>query len=249
MKIDICGAKIDNVTFIEAIEESISLSFCKDKYHFIVTPNVDHLMQLQRDSDLKMVYDNAALVLTDGMPIIWLSKFLGKGIKEKISGSDLLPKLCEVASDKGLRIFFLGGRLGSVESVEKAFKNRYRGINIVRAHCPSFGFEKDEVENRQVIELIKEVQPDILFVGLGTPKQEKWIYRYRDEYKVPLSIGIGASFDFEAGVVKRAPLWMRKVGFEWFWRILMEPKRLWKRYLIDDMQFFWLVLKQKVGKK
>ncbi|MCK5161495.1 MAG: WecB/TagA/CpsF family glycosyltransferase, partial [Candidatus Aureabacteria bacterium] len=98
------------------------------------------------------------------------------------------------------------------------------------------------------IRMIKEAKPDILFVGLGAPKQEKWIYKYKDEYQVPVSIGVGASFEFVSGLVKRAPVLMQKTGFEWFWRLMQEPKRLWKRYLIDDMKFFWLVLKQKYNK-
>lgn len=244
-RIKICNVKIDNVSFQDVIQR-ISELVSSNNNSFIITPNIDHIVRLQRDGFFKETYDNASLVLADGMPLLWASKFLGTPLKEKISGSDLLPKLCEVSADKGWKVFFLGGREGAANKAAEVLKNRFFGLKIVGTYCPFFGFENDINENQKIVSMIKEAKPDILFVGLGSPKQEKWIYKYKDQYQVPVSIGIGVSFELTSGIVKRAPVWMQKCGLEWFWRLMMEPKRLWKRYLIDDPVFFWLVLRQKL---
>ena len=128
-------------------------------------------------------------------------------------------------------------------------KIKYINLQIVGCYSPSFGFEDNGAENEKIVKMIRETKPDILFVGLGAPKQEKWIYRHRNQYEVPVAVGIGVSFEFVSGMVKRAPQWMQQTGLEWLWRLLMEPKRLWKRYIIDDMAFFGLILKQRIFKK
>jgi N-acetylglucosaminyldiphosphoundecaprenol N-acetyl-beta-D-mannosaminyltransferase len=246
-KILIGTTNIDSVSFIEVVDEICSK--CKNKITtYVVTPNVDHIIQLQKDSEFRKAYDAASLVLSDSMPLMWAAKFLGTPLKEKISGSDLFPKLCEVASEKGYKLFFLGGRQGAALKASEVLRKKYPSIQIAGVYAPPFGFEGDETENNKIIKMIKVADPDILFVGLGAPKQEKWIYKHYKELNVPVSIGIGVTFEFVSGMVKRAPLWMQKAGLEWFWRLMMEPKRLWKRYLIDDMKFFWLVLRQKFGK-
>jgi N-acetylglucosaminyldiphosphoundecaprenol N-acetyl-beta-D-mannosaminyltransferase len=125
-------------------------------------------------------------------------------------------------------------------------KLKYESIFIVGTHSPPFGFHMDEAEDQRCVRRITDAAPDILFVGLGAPKQEKWIYAHYKELGVPVCIGIGVTFEFVAGMVSRAPEWMQRHGLEWFWRLLKEPLRLWKRYLIDDMRFFWLVMRQKL---
>jgi N-acetylglucosaminyldiphosphoundecaprenol N-acetyl-beta-D-mannosaminyltransferase len=246
-KINICNVFIDSLTFYEALKK-IELSLQKRSPNFIVTPNVDHIMTLQHDRLFAEIYSNAYLTLADGMPLIWASKFLGTPLTEKVSGSDLFPRLCELSANKGYKLFFLGGRPGAALRAREVLEEKYPQIKIVGVHSPPYDFENDKNENDTIVRMIKGARPDILFVGLGAPKQEKWIYKYYKEINVSLNIGIGVGFEFVAGMVKRAPLWMQNSGFEWFWRLLMEPKRLWKRYLVDDMKFFWLVLKQKMQK-
>jgi len=246
-KVDICGVKIDNVSF-QCVLDKIDI-FIKEKSGvYIVTPNVDHIIKLQKDGEFQQVYRDASLVVADGMPLLWAAKFLGTSLKEKISGSDLFPKLCAVAAEKGYKVFLLGGRDGAAQKAADALKRRHSGLKEVGCYCPSFGFENNEAENELIVRMIKQAGPDILFVGLGTPKQEKWIYRFKNKYQVPVTIGVGASFEFVSGVVKRAPLWIQRLGFEWFWRLAMEPKRLWKRYLVEDMFFFRLIMKQKLAR-
>lgn len=245
---ELLGTHIDNLTMREAVSR-IEGFIKKREACFVCTPNVDHLIKLQKDSEFREVYAAASLVVADGMPLLWAAKFLGAPLKAKISGSDLFPELCRISAEKGYRLFFLGGRAGAATSSAEIFKKEFPEIKVVGIYSPPLGFEHDKIENTKTIEMIKKTNPDILFLGLGTPKQEKWIHRHFKELGVPVSVGIGATFDFTAGVVKRAPLWMQRAGLEWFWRLFKEPKRLWKRYLVDDMGFFWLVLKQKLASK
>lgn len=242
----ICGIKIDNLSMEEVLFQ-IAVLIERNEPQFIVTPNVDHIVKLQKDEDFRKVYDAAALILADGVPLLWASKFLGNPLREKISGSDLFPAVACFSAQKGYKLFFLGGREGAADIARDVLVQEFPGLNVVGTYCPSFGFEHDDDENRKIIDKIRTVKPNILFVGLGAPKQEKWISKYYKELDVPVSIGIGVTFEFISGIVRRAPVWMQKSGLEWFWRLLMEPKKLWKRYLIDDALFFWLILKQKFG--
>jgi len=242
----ICGTRISNVSNAGAID-AIDGYIVGSTFEYVVTPNVDHIVRVQKDDEFKEVYGNASLVLPDEKPLLWVANFLGTPLEEKISGSDLFPQLCKLASKKGYRLFFLGGKEGAAMKTAEIIKDTYPAVNISGVYCPPLGFENDYDECQRIIEMIKAAKPDILFVGVGSPKQEKWIYKYKNEYKVPVSIGIGATFDFVSGMVKRAPKWMQKTGLEWFWRLMMEPKRLWRRYLVEDPVFFWFVLKQKLG--
>ena len=240
----ICGIDV----YAISLEETLSSirGFVEKKMPvFIVTPNVDHLVKLQNDDQFRNIYENASLVLPDGMPLLWASRFLGTPLKEKISGSDLFSKLCDVAVDKEYRLFFLGGTPGDAEKAKISLVRKNPGINITGVYAPPYNFFNDENENVKIVNMIKEAKPDILFVGFGAPLQERWMHRYHKEVNVPVSIGIGISFSFEAGTVKRAPVLMQNIGLEWLWRVMQEPKRLWKRYFIDDMKFFGLVLRQK----
>ena len=235
---------IDNLSFNEALEQINNL-ILQRKNAYVVTPNADHVVQLQNDKFFSEIYKYADLVLADGMSLIWASKFLKTSLKEKISGSDIFPELCRISAQKAYRLFFLGGKPGAAEKSSEKFKKKYPNIIISGTYCPPYGFENVKTENKKIIKILRNTKPDILFVGLGAPKQEKWIYRYKDEYQVPVSIGIGGCFEFESGIIERAPKWMQNNGLEWLWRLVKEPKRLWKRYLVDDMKFFYMVLKQK----
>ena len=229
------NTEIDNLTMQESLEIIDELINRKNP-SYVVTPNVDHIVKLEEDKEFQEVYENADLILTDGMPLIWISKIKKTPIKEKVSGSDLFPKVCELASKKGYKLFLLGAAEGVADKAARNLKDKYEGLNIVGTYSPSYGFEKKEDEIQHIIDIVRNVKPDILAVGLGAPKQEKFIYKYKDELNVSVSLAIGASIDFEAGNVNRAPKWMQRVGLEWFYRLCKEPKRMFKRYLIDDLK-------------
>lgn len=244
-RIHMFNINIDNVSLTEASRRILEMAKNKKHSSYVVTPNVDHVIKLQQDIEFKEIYDKAGLVLADGQPLLWAAKFLGIPLKEKVSGSDLFPVVCEMAAKEGLKVFFLGGREGVALAAAERLRGKFPDLNVVGVYSPPFGFDKQKEENDKIIEMLMLTKPDILFVGLGAPKQEKWIYRHLSAMGIPVSLGIGASFDFEAGTIKRAPIWMQKSGLEWFWRFCQEPKRLFKRYFIEDAKFFYLLMAEK----
>ena len=241
------NTEIDNLTMEEALARIDEL-IRAEKPSYVVTPNVDHLVQLERGGPLCDVYRQADLILTDGKPLIWISKWYKTPIKEKISGSDLFPRLCEMAAEKGYKMFFLGAAEGVAATAAEKLTARFPGLKVVGTYSPPFGFEKDEAELARIIQMVKEAAPQILIVGLGCPKQELFIYNHREALGVPVSLGLGASLDFEAGNVKRAPSWMADHGLEWLYRITQDPKRMAKRYLVDDRKIFVMAVKYKKKK-
>jgi N-acetylglucosaminyldiphosphoundecaprenol N-acetyl-beta-D-mannosaminyltransferase len=208
---------------------------------YVVTPNVDHVCMCYHEPMFRESYERAFLRLTDGKPVLWASRLFGEDIPEKLSGSDLLPKLCGWAAEQGYSVFFLGGTPGTADRSAEILKQRHPGLRIAGVNCPPFGFEKHPVQIQAVIEHVRAARPDICFLGLGSPKQELLMSHYRDALRVPVLIGIGGSFDFVSGRTRRAPEWVQNLGFEWMWRLSMEPKRLWRRYLVDDIVFFKLI--------
>lgn len=238
--------EINNVTIDEAIEAIDELIRNKNN-SYVITPNVDHVVKVEYDSEFKEIYDNADLILTDGMPLVWISNILKTPIKERVSGSDIFPLTCKLASEKGYKVFLLGAKEGVALMAAEKLKDKYTNLNICGTYSPSFGFEENCNEVENIIKIVNEAKPDILAVGLGAPKQEKFIYKYKDKLNVPVSLAIGASIDFEAGVMKRAPRWMRKAGLEWLYRLIQEPRRMAKRYLVDDIKIISLAWKYRRG--
>ena len=235
------NTEIDNLTMDETLQ-AIDDLIKQKKNAYVVTPNVDHIVQLEKDTELQKVYENASLILTDGKPLLWIAKWYGTPIKEKISGSDLFPLLCNMAAQKGYKMFFLGAAEGVAAKAAQNLSKRFKGLQVVGTYSPPFGFEKDLEEIDKINNMIRKTQPDILIVGLGCPKQEKFMYHHCKELGVPISFGLGASFDFEAGNIKRAPRWMANHGLEWLFRITQDPKRMAKRYLGDDRKILGLAL-------
>lgn len=233
---------VSNITMNEALDDIEKMIRSKKK-SYVVAVNVDVIMKIEQDEELKTITNEADMVLTDGKPLIWISKLKKAPIKEKISGSDLVPKLCELSDKKGYTIFILGGKDGIAEQAKKKLESQYKNIRIVGVYSPKFGFENDKKEFTKINSMINKKKPDLLFVCLGCPKQEKWIYNHINEYDAKVSICAGATVDFLAGNMKRAPKWMSNCGLEWFYRFLQEPKRLFKRYFIDDIKILKLLRK------
>lgn len=238
------NTEVDNLTMDEALQRIDEL-IREDRSAYVVTPNVDHIVQLEQGGELCDVYKNADLILTDGKPLIWISKWYGTPIKEKISGSDLFPKICDLAAKKGYKMFFLGAAQGVAATAAKNLREKFPGLQIAGTYSPPFGFEKDSDEMARIKEMIRKAEPHILIVGLGCPKQELFILHNKDELGVPVSLGLGASLDFEAGNIKRAPKWMSEHGLEWLFRITQDPKRMFKRYLVDDLKILGMSMKYR----
>lgn len=247
-KVNILDIPIANVSQDETILE-IEKFVVNNSYNDIFPTNVDMIVKSINDNSFKKVLKNAQLLVPDGMPLVWASKLLKRPLKEKVSGSNLFLRICELSAKKGYRLFFLGAAEGVAAKAAEIISAKYKGLNIVGTYSPSIGFENDIYEIKKIISLIKESKTDVLFVAFGAPKQEKWICKYKDEYKVPVSIAVGATFDYIVGLKKMPPQFLKKLGFAWLWRLCDEPKRLWRRYLIDDMKFFYYILQQKLGLK
>ena len=243
-RIKFMNTDIDNLTMAETLNE-IDKLIQKKNCSYVVTPNVDHIVRLEKDEELQKVYKNASLILTDGKPLIWISKWYKTPIKEKISGSDLFPRVCQLAANKNYTMYLLGAAEGVADTAAKNLMKKYPGLNVVGTYSPPFGFEKNKQEMDKIKMQIQDVHPDILIVGLGCPKQEKFMYYHCKELGVPISFGLGASIDFEAGNIKRAPKWMSNHGLEWLYRFSKEPKRLFKRYFVDDLKIIQLARKYR----
>jgi N-acetylglucosaminyldiphosphoundecaprenol N-acetyl-beta-D-mannosaminyltransferase len=246
-KVNILGTAIDNVDRAEALECVAALVRAR-RPALVVTPNVDHLVNLQRDAEFREIYRQASLVLADGVPLLWAARFLGTPIREKLSGSDIFHDLCRLAAERGFRVFFLGGRAGAASRAAEILRRRHPRLQIVGVHSPPQGFERNEAECARIDAMLTAARPDLLLVGLGSPKQERWFAGNSSRLGIPVTMGIGITFEYTAGIVRRAPVWMQSVGLEWLFRLLMEPRRLWRRYLVNDPRFFWLVLKQRLGR-
>lgn len=242
-KLRLFDIDIDNVTMDEALTRVDGL-VRERRNAYVVAANVDCVMKLQQDRDFMAIFHDAALVLADGMPLIWVSRLFKKPLKGRVTGADLFPAACRLAAEKGYRVFLLGADKGVAAEAARKLMQRYPGLDVCGTYSPSYGFEKNPEENARIVAMLREARPDMLFVGVGAPKQEKWIYRYRDEYDIPVSFSVGAAIDFAAGKVKRSPVWMQRVGLEWFYRFLKEPKRLFRRYFIEDTQFLTLTLRE-----
>lgn len=238
------NTEIDNLTTEEVLQRVDEL-VSENENAYVVTPNVDHIVKLETNKELREAYKHASLILTDGKPLVWISKLYKTPIKEKISGSDLFPQICERAAAKGYKMFFLGAAEGIADRAAKNLTQKYPNLQVVGTYSPPIGFEKDNNLINETIRRVKKTNPQILIIGLGCPKQELFLLHNREKLGVPVSFCMGASLDFEAGVVKRAPKWMSEHGLEWLYRTFQEPKRMLKRYFREDLKIFRLAWKYR----
>lgn len=246
-RVNICGVQVDKYSLDEVVEQITNHALSRNSPKYVVTPNAQHIVTLQRDSLFREIYRNAFLAVPDGVPLLWAAKFFNTPLDGRVNGTDLFERLCQTSAETGLKIFFLGGRPGAAQKAANTLKKKHPNIKIVGTYCPPYGFESDQSELEKMNFAIIAAKPDILFVGLGAPKQEYWMYNNYQKLNVPISLGIGVSFELVSGMVKRAPVIMQKLGLEWFFRLIVEPRRLWRRYVIGNTVFVLLVLKQKIA--
>lgn len=242
--IDILNVQIDNLTTEELLEQL--------DHGLLVTPNIDHLIKLQKDPAFYDCYQQASYVVCDSRIIYLLSKLLfpKRSLRAQITGSDFFPRFCAYHSEKrdGTRVFLLGGTDASVQQAAHNINTRNQNSIVVGSYSPPFGFEQSEEETSRIIERVNQSGANVLAVGVGAPKQEKWICTHRHRFThVKIFMAIGATIEFESGNLKRAPQWMTRIGLEWLYRLGQEPGRLAKRYLVEDMPFLWLLVKQRLG--
>ena len=204
---------------------------------WVLTPNLDILRRLVRDSGFSELCRGVTLRLADGMPLVWASRLAGTPLPERVAGSDLIWSLSERAARSGWTVFLLGGDPGTADRAAAELARRYPGLRIVGTACPPFGFERDASYMSGLEVRLRAASPDIVYVALGSPKQERLIERLREGMPAAWFLGIGISFSFVCGEVRRAPAWMRRTGLEWLHRLVQEPRRLARRYLVDGIPF------------
>ncbi len=226
--IAILGVPFDNVTTEETVA-CIGAMIASRQPHYLATANVDFVVQALEDVELRRILFDAHLVLCDGMPLVWASRQLGNPLPERVTGSDLIPRLLKEAERLGWRVFFLGGSTESVAMAAAKTLEKHPLLQLVGAYSPPFK-PLLEMDQADIAARITAARPDLLLVAFGCPKQEKWINMHYRELGVPVSVGVGATIDFLAGTFKRAPVWMQKTGTEWVFRMLQEPRRLARRY-------------------
>ncbi|EIW18264.1 MULTISPECIES: WecB/TagA/CpsF family glycosyltransferase [Pelosinus] len=219
-RITVLNVMIDVVTMKEAVE-AVKQFILQKKSRLVVTPNPEIIMMANKDEQLARIINNADLVVPDGAGVVWAARYQGDVMPERVAGYDLVQNLLIEAMSEKYKIYLFGGAPGIAEKAKKMAEERYPGVQIVGTRN-GFFTKQDESE---IVNDIKACQPDILLVALGVPRQEKWLEEYKEELKVPVSIGVGGTFDVMAGVVKRAPLWMQRSNLEWLFRLLSEPKR------------------------
>lgn len=234
---EILGIPLSLCTFAQALEIIRGWITERNLHNTVIVANVHLITEAQKNTQLKTAFDAASLAVTDGMPLVWLAKKTHPHA-ERIVGVDLMNALCA----GGGRIFLLGGAENVAEDLGKQLSAKYP-VTIAGTACPPFRAWSAE-EEAILITKINITQPDIVFVAFGAPKQELWMQKHRMDLNVPVMIGVGAAFDYALGRIKCAPRWMQLAGLEWLYRLIQEPRRLFKRYAISNTRFIWLVLRQ-----
>jgi len=246
--IEILGSKVHPVQIPQVIEKiSDWIEKESQKFHWIVVTGMHGVMEGYRDKKFQEILNSADLFVPDGISLVWTARLRGFSLKKRVSGTDLMSEFFKIANEKGYKNFFYGDTKETLNQLVKKISIDFPNLKIVGSYSPLFR-PLTRKEDEEIIEKINRAKPDVLWVGLGLPKQEIWIFEHKDKLKVPVAIGVGAAFKFLSGKVKRPPRWIGDLGFEWLWRFFQEPKRVWPRVL-DIPLFIFLVLLELIGFK
>lgn len=239
-QVDILDVAVDQVDLDAAVAEIDRLIKNRTESHLAVTPNSEMLVMAQQDLELKKILNQADLTVPDGIGVVWAARLLGAAIPERVAGIDLMKQLFSLAAHKDYQIYLLGGRPGIPFQVKRRILAEYPELRVIGEH---HGY-LDNKSEAYVIKEINQLQPDLLFVGMGVPLQEKWLARNLPSLPVSVGMGVGGSFDVLAGEKKRAPIWLQRLGLEWLYRLLQEPKRF--RRILALPKFVYLVIKREI---
>ncbi|MBS1509702.1 MAG: WecB/TagA/CpsF family glycosyltransferase [Bacteroidetes bacterium] len=239
-RIEICNIPVDDYTMQETIQ-LIDKAIAENRPIHHVVINAAKVVNAQKDAALKESIVDCDIINADGQAIVWASRFLGRPLPERVAGIDIMANLVKLASEKNYRIFFLGAKENVVKDVVDTYTQQY-GSGIIAGYRNGYFTKEEEAD---VAKQIADSGASILFVAMSSPKKEIFLNTYKHLIKTPFIMGVGGSFDVVSGLVKRAPVWMQKAGLEWFYRVLQEPRRMWKRYLFGNSEFIFLVAKEK----
>jgi N-acetylglucosaminyldiphosphoundecaprenol N-acetyl-beta-D-mannosaminyltransferase len=244
---DVLGVDVSAVNMQMAVQQVHEWVARRERNYVCIT-GVHGVMESQRDPLLKQIHNQAGMVTPDGMPMVWVNKLRGNGHVSRVYGPDLMLEVCALSLRKNWKHFFYGGADGVADLLAQRLTERFPGLQVAGTHCPPFRKLTDE-EDRAVVHKINASSADIVWVGLSTPKQEYWMHDHVGRLAAPVMVGVGAAFDFHAGLKSQAPRWMQKTGLEWFYRLCTEPQRLWKRYLTNNPLFVWNLMLQSLSLK
>jgi N-acetylglucosaminyldiphosphoundecaprenol N-acetyl-beta-D-mannosaminyltransferase len=234
--IELCGVDVHAITEAQCVE-FVMAALDAGRGGWVVTPNLDHLRRLVRERDFYELCARADLRVADGMPLLWASKLQRTPLPERVAGSNLIWSVSRAAAERGRSVYLLGGDEGAAERAAQVLARRFGKLRIAGLHRPPFGFERDAAQMQRIVDELERAQPDLVLVALGSPKQERLIDELRAKFPRVWLLGIGISFSFVAGMVKRAPPWVQRLGLEWVHRLAQEPRRLFRRYLVDGLPF------------
>lgn len=238
---EVAGMRVHNLTENETVD-AIARLIDEGGLHYAAVVNAAKIVAANKDAALKRALLEADLVTADGMSVVWASRLLGQPLKERVTGIELFKRLVRLASERGWAVYFLGARDESVRGVVERFTSAYPALRVAGYHNGYFHVS----ESAAVAEVIKRSSSDLLFVAMGSPAQECWIRSNLETTGARFALGVGGSFDHVTGLARRAPGWMQRSGLEWLYRLIREPRRLWRRYLIGNSIFLWLVLRQRL---
>jgi N-acetylglucosaminyldiphosphoundecaprenol N-acetyl-beta-D-mannosaminyltransferase len=244
-RVDILGVRVSAINMPMALN-TIEGWIGSGTPHYVCATGVHGVMESQRDESLMAIHNRAGLVTPDGMPLVWLSRLRGLKHVTRVYGPDLMLALCERSLERGWRHFFYGGGAGVPELLAERLRARFPGLEVAGTFSPPFRPLTDD-EDARAVERFKATAPDIVWVGLSTPKQERWMASHVGRIGAAVLIGVGAAFDFHAGLKRQAPAWMQHAGLEWLFRLLTEPRRLWRRYLRNNPSFVIRAIGQSLG--
>jgi N-acetylglucosaminyldiphosphoundecaprenol N-acetyl-beta-D-mannosaminyltransferase len=225
----VTGVRVDAITMQEAVSRLKAWIGDGGQSEYVAVTGMHGISEALKDPNFREILKQAGLVVPDGMPLVWLARWHNRPLRRRVTGSELMETFCRETGSK-YRHFFYGGAPGVAEGLARVLGERY-GIVVAGVYVPPFR-PLTQDEERELEDAVKAAAPDILWVGLSTPKQERWMHAHRNTLRVPVMLGVGAAFDMGSGKLKRAPVWMQNAGLEWFYRMAVEPRRLWRRYLI-----------------
>jgi N-acetylglucosaminyldiphosphoundecaprenol N-acetyl-beta-D-mannosaminyltransferase len=242
----VLGVRVDAVQIGDVIKKMEEWIERREPGKYIAVTGMHGVMEAQHNEEFGRILEEASLVVPDGYPLVVLGRRKGFALARRVYGPELMERFCEETAGRGYRHYFYGGAEGVAEELARRFAGRFEGMEIAGTYGPPFRALTEE-EEREVCEKINAARADVVWVGLSTPKQERWMARHREMLNVPVMVGVGAAFDFHTGRVAQAPRWMRENGLEWFFRLMSEPRRLWRRYLLNGSEFAWLVMLEQLG--
>lgn len=242
---NVLGVKVSAIDIPMAID-TIDNWIATNQPNYVTITGVHGVIESQRDENIKEIHNRAGMVTPDGMPLVWMNHVQGNKHVSRVYGPDLMLAICEQSKQRGFKHFFYGGAEGVPELLKEKLTERFPDLEVVGTYSPPFRPLTPE-EDEDIIKMIDESGANIVWIGLSTPKQEKWMSAHLGRMKAPVMIGVGAAFDFHAGLKTQAPKWMQKNGLEWFYRLASEPRRLGKRYLINNPIFIGLISMQMLG--